>query len=363
MNFNFVGYLRPIKDTDDRKNFEVRHYDSGWMSERIRFRIVAGDNTHFVEANGGRWEQENKNIIYTYEKVEGNNKGNPVQIPWSKRNDPSVVDKIVGWRVLTVDTDTYRHRKGLEEAGDDAGLEASNKKRKHFIANTDFVEYVNKLVNSDKIADWKFRVTGNVNYSYSAKNDRYYSAYEVTKIYRVDDSTPVTSEVDVDFFFSAGAIDSSAFEETQKAIINGYTTFYDSSTKRNWFAPITLVARDKIKAWEKIFNKCEDESVRKIGLVCQNINGAQRQNIRLEDLDEETQENVALGLISEQDAIRDAGGQMFGDRVQELRIESLGRGYSKGSEETVYTVEDLTKKPMMEQDVIEDLFSDDEDDL
>lgn len=362
--FNFVGYLKPVKSNDKFDSFSVTNFNSGWMKERLVFSVQAGDNRHLVEINAGRFSEESKNTIYTYEKVEGSNRGKPIQVPWNKRNDPSVIDKIVGWRIFTVDTDTYNHRKELEENGDTAALEASKNKRKHFIAGTDFCEYVNKVVNSEKAASWKFRVTGNINYSYSEKTGKYYTAYEVTKLYRVDDDKEPSSEINMDFYFAEGAMDSNDFDETGKAIVNGYTQFYDNTTKKNWFAPVYLVVRDKIKGWERKFSKFDGDEVRKIGLVCQKIDGAQRQNIRVEDLSEDVRQSIEDGLITEEEAIRDAGGQMFGERIQEMRIVGLGKGYAGGSETTMYTVEDLARKPMVEPvEDVEDLFADDDDEL
>ena len=372
--FSFVGYLKPVKDSETRKSFEIKNYDSGWMSERLRFRVVAGDNAHFVEINQGRWSDENKNVIYGFSKSENGKKGEPFQVKWIDRNKPEMIEKMAGFRVYTVDTETYNHRKELEEAGEIEALEAANKKRKHFLAGTEFCEYVNRVVNSEKTKDMKFRINGNINYIYSEKNDRYYSTYEVTKIYRIDDDTPTSSTVDMEFYFSENAMDSSDYDETGRAIVNGFTPYYDSSTKKNWFCPISLamrfgtdeVGKKKIKGYEKVFNKFEDDEIRRINLTCQAIDGAQRVSIRLEDLDEDTQENVAMGLISEEDAIRDAGGSMYGDKIQEIRIEKLGRGSSKGSETTVYTVEDMNRKPFKEEEKaeeIEDIFSDDDDEL
>lgn len=372
--FSFVGYLKPVKDSESRKSFEVKHYDSGWMSERLRFRVVAGDNAHFVEINQGRWSDENKNIIYGFSKSKNGKKSEPFQVKWADRNKLDMIEKMAGFRVYTVDTETYNHRKELEEAGETEALEAANKKKKHFLAGTEFCEYVNRVVNSEKTKDMKFRVNGNINYTYSEKNDRYYSTYEVTKIYRVDDDTPTSSTVDMEFYFGENAMDSSDYDETGRAIVNGFTSYYDSSTKKSWFCPISLAMRfdtdeagkKKIKGYEKVFSKFEDDEIRKINLTCQAIDGAQRVSIRLEDLDEDTQENVAMGLISEEDAIRDAGGSMYGDKIQEIRIEKLGRGSSKGSETTVYTVEDMNRKPFKEEEKveeIEDIFSDDDDEL
>lgn len=357
--FSFVGYLKPIKDTETFKGFTITNYDSGWMNERLVFNIRAGDNTHRVEINAGRWKQEDKNIIYGFTKGDANKKGEAIQIPWSKRNDLEIIEKMAGWKIFTVDTKTFNHRKELEENGETEALEAANKKRKHFLAGTEFCEYVNKVVNSEKTKDMKFRVNGNITYRYSEKNDKYYSAYEVTKIYRVDDDVEPSSSIDVEFYFSEGAMDSSDYVETGKAIVNGYTSFYDSATKKNWFCPIGLVLRfgtddvgkKKIKGYEKIFSKFEDDEIRKINLTCQQIDGAQRVKITYDDLDDETKENIDFGLTTLEDAIAEVGGNMFGDKIQEIRIEKLGRGSSKGSETTVYTVEDMNKKPFKEEAV------------
>jgi hypothetical protein len=367
-NFSFVGYLKPVRDSEKMKGFTTTNYDSGWMNERLRFNVVCGDNRHMVEINQGRWKEENKNTIYGFTRGDGNKKGEAIQIPYAKRNDPDVINNMAGWKVFTVDLETFNHRKELEDAGEAEALEAANKKRKHFLAGTEFCEYVNKVVNSEKTKDMKFRVNGTVTYSYSEKNDRYYSTYEVNKIYRVDDDVETSSEVGIEFYFAEGAMDASDYAETGKAIVNGWTAYYDSSLKRTCYCPMALAMRfgtdeagmKKIKGWQKIFSKFEDDEVRKINLACQQIDGAQRVAIRLEDLDEDTQENVAMGLISEEEAIRDAGGNMFGDKIQEIRIEKLGRGSSKGSETTVFTVEDMNKKPFKEEAKVEE---DDDDDF
>lgn len=374
-NFSFVGYLKPVKDSEKMKSFSVTNYDSGWMNERLRFNVVCGDNRHMVEINQGRWKDENKNTIYGFTRGENGKKGEAVQIPWAKRNDPVTIESMAGWKVFTVDLETFNHRKELEEAGETEALEAANKKRKHFLAGTEFCEYVNKVINSEKTKEMKFRVNGTITYNYSEKNDRYYSTYEVNKIYRVDDDVETSSEVNVEFYFADGAMDASDYAETGKAIVNGWTAYYDSSLKRTCYCPMALALRfgtddagmKKIKGWQKIFSKFEDDEIRKINLSCQQIDGAQRVAIRLEDLDEDTQENVAMGLISEAEAIRDAGGNMFGDKIQEIRIEKLGRGSAKGSETTVFTVEDMNKKPFKEEVKVEedddddfDIFDDDE---
>lgn len=369
--FSFVGYLKPIREKENFKGFTTTKFDSGWMTERLRFNVIAGDNRHLVEINAGRWQQEDKNVIYGFTKPENGKKGESFQIPWGERTNPDMINKMAGWKVFTVDLDTYNHRQELEQSGDTEGLAKANSRRKHFLAGTDFCEYVNKVVNSEKIKNTKFRVNGIINYTYSEKNDRYYSTYEVTKIYRVDDDKEPESTVNIDFYFAENPVDSEDYVETGKAIANGYTAFYDNSTKKNWYCPISLVMRfgtddkgkKKIKGWEKIFGKFEDDAIRRMVLECEQIDGAQKVDISYDDLSDDTKEMIDFGIISLEDAIKDAGGSMYGDTIHEIRIKGPGKGFSKGSETTVYSLDDMKKKPSKEVKKEEDtdLFDDDDD--
>ena len=379
-----VGKIVPVRDTESFKGYEEKVFDkSGWMTQRLRFNFIAGTNRHLIEINAGKWKDDSKNsVVYTYSKAEEGKKSEPIQIKWDKRNDPSEIEKVAGSRIFTVDTDTYQHRQELEKQkkeaidnNDDAkvleiseAIETSKKKCKHFIAGCDFLDFARKVVYNDKIKDWTFRIRGNVNYSYSEKTGEYYVNYEVQKIYRVDESVEPTSEINMSFFFAEDAVNSSDYDETGKAIVSGWTPFYDNNTKKSWFCPISLVLRGdtdengkkKLAVWKKVFNKFEDDEIRKINLSCQKIDGAEKTDIKLEDLSEEVQERIAAGLVSEAEAKRDAGGQMLGDRIQEIRLEKLGRGSSKGSETTTYTVEDCEAKPHKEEEKV-NIFDDEED--
>ena len=368
--FSFVGYLKPIKSTEKFNSFSTTKFDSGWINERLVFNVRAGDNTHRVEINAGRWADEKKNVIYGFTKGENGNKGETIQITWAKRNDPDVIESMAGWKIFTVDTETYKHRKELEEAGETEALEAANKKRKHFLAGTEFCEYVNRVVNSEKTKDMKFRVNGNVTYRYSEKNDQYYSAYEVTKIYRVDDDAEVSSEMNIDFYFTDDAIDATDYTETGRATVSGYTQYYDSSVKRNCFCPITLAMRfgtdtdgmETLAYWNDIFTEFEDDTVRHVGLKCDEINGAQRVQVTYDDLSDKVKRAIKVGAKKLEDALQEAGGTIMGDRIQEIRIIGFGRGFSD-AETTSYEVEDLIKKPTVDVDIFAENEDEDEDDL
>ena len=360
-SFNFVGKIVPVKDTEKFKGYTETVYDSKWMKQRLVFNLVAGDNRHLVEINAGRWFDDKKNaVIYTMSRAKEGKKSEKIQIPWEKRNDPEIIETVAGNRIFTIDTDYFAHRKELQEAGNTAALEESNKKRRHFLASCDFCDFAKKLVYSEKIKDWVFRVSGNIVYTYSEKTGRYYQSYEVNKIYRVDPNTEPTCDVHIPFYFAEGFMDKDSVEETGKAIMSGYTDFYDSNTESKWFCPVTLVVRadaEVIDVTEELLNNFEDSEICKAVLSCKAINGAQKRDIKVEDLDERTQKAIKAGVMSEAQAIRNAGGQVYGDRIQEMRFDEL----VKHSEPTVYTLENCMEKPHKKEENV-DIFGDSDDD-
>ena len=365
-SFTFIGKIVPIKDTDSFKGYTETVYDSKWVSQKLRFNVVAGDNRHLVEINAGRWQDDKKNsVVYTYSKAADGKQSQPIQIPWEKRNDPAEIAKVAGYKVFTVDTDTYSNRKALKEAEDAEGLAASEKKRKHFLAGTDFIDWTRKVVNSDKIKDMMFKVQGSIEYSYSEKTGKYYSTYEVNKIYRAEDDAEPKSEANVHFYFTESFMDKESVAEDGKAVLSGYTQFRDSKTKADWFCPIALIMResdmDVVDGTEEVLSDFGDNEVCKALLSCQVIDGAQKSDIQVENLDEKTQKAIKLGLMDAKQAIKNAGGQMYGPKIQEFRLDSI----VKQSEPTVFTAEDLMVIPHIKEEEV-DIFAntdDDEDDI
>ena len=175
-------------------------------------------------------------------------------------------------------------------------------------------------------------------------------------------------------FYTEDAIDDTMYDDTQKYIFNCYTDYYFGSIKENRFVPMTLVikgsgdekAAKKAEAFKKKLTAFDDEAtVRKCGLVVDMIDGAEEQAITYDDLDDDTKDNIDLGLISLEDAVRGLGGSMYGPRVTELRVKALARNSAKGSEATVYIEDDLRKLPVLEAkeesvDIFEDTDEDDD---
>lgn len=342
--FSFVGKITPVKEKNNFKTFTEQIFDSGWKNQKLRFNVVAGSNRHLVEINAGCWNDDAKNtVVYTMSKGRPSEK---LTIPWEQRNDPAELDKVAGYRLFTVDTDTYQHRQKLEEDGKDEEWELSMAKRKHFMTGVDFIDYMRKVLQRSDLQDMRFRINGNITYTYNAEKGKYYNTYEVTKVYRVDDSVQPTSDVSINFYYTEDFIGANA------STLNGYTQFYHSDTKSNWFTPISIaIDKDKLAGAEELMGNFIESEVCYSIISCQAIDGVQKRDVMLSDLPEKIQRAVALGMKQEEDALREARNQAFGDSVKEIRFTDLG---SKFGETTAYQAEALTEKPHIK------VFNDDE---
>lgn len=370
-NFEIIATLKAVKDGDNFSAFEVRDFDSGWQNTRYRFNAISGNNRFMLEISGGKWKDDKKNKILTFSRAETGKKPEKLEVKWEDRKNPDIIDKVAGFKIYTCNLLTFDERKALE----DEGKEDEAKKKNHqFLEKTEYANLVKKVIDSGKYADAKFRILGTIDFQYSEKNGQYYRTLSVDKMYKVSDDTPYKAEMTINTFYTEDAIDDESYDENKKMIFNCYTDYYFSSIKENRFVPIALVingngdekAEKKAMAFKKKLTAFDDEAtVRKVGLVCQMIDGAESLAITYDDLDEETRDNIDMGLISEEDAIKALGDNMMGNRITEYRVQSLSRTSAKGSEPTVYTEDDIRKLPVIEaiEEEVNIFDEDDSDDI
>lgn len=391
--FEFYGEIKPIKETDKFKPISKTEYKSGWCNVTTNFNVVSGFNRVMCQAKGGMWTDPKKNSVKTFSKSTTDEngkttKGEPITIAWDKRNDPSEVDRVAGFRRYIVDLGNKKIRYALQrivesgtitdeqkaETGCDTveavkeALEKSNNKRKIFIAESDFAEYCAKLVQSDKIAGSKFKITGDYEVQYSADKQKFYTNYHVRRIELMGNDVEEKLLLKTEFYFGADAWDDSSYAENEKILVNGFVKYYDSSVKDYGFKPMTIVVtgtEKKVNALKKKF-ACDDGAIKCINLDLDVVDGAERKEIRLEDLDPEVQEDIEMGILDFETVKREMGGGIAGPRVSELRFAGLGS--TKGAQETAYTTDDMYPavvkvKETEEDDESVDLFSDDDDDL
>ena len=342
-NISFVGKIRKIKD-----GYSEQEFSGGFLKRKLKFQAVCGNSVQWLEVTALVWKDANKNKVYTLKSVDGAKDEKQV-VAWANRLNPDVIAAVPGYKRFVVDTDTFAHRKELEEEGLDEELEKSKKKRKEFIHESDFIDYLIKVLDNEKSKDMIFRINGVAEYSYGSNKDTYYRSFIPQKIFRVTDDTEQCCSGSMKLYFAEGAVDDSCTDETGDYVINAFVDYYDQNAKMNAFAPIAVkINKDHKMAngFKKRFSKAEDEEIKELGVVVDFINGAKQVEITMDMLSDEQRESIEDGMITFEELKAELGGSAYGDRVTEIRLTGLMKGYSNGVQDTVYNIGDLRKKPI-----------------
>jgi hypothetical protein len=350
---SFVGKIRKIKD-----GYSEQEFSGGLVKRRLRFNAVCGNSLQWLEVSTFIWKNpktglidEKKMQVYTFKSVEGA-KDEKMQVEWANRLNPDVVASVPGYKRLVVDTDTFAHRQELEKAGLDEELEKSKKKRKEFIHESDFIDYLIKVLDNEQSKDMIFRINGTAEYSYGSKKDMYYRNFVPQKIFRVADDTEQCCAGSMRLYFAEGAVDDTCVDETGDYIINAFVDYYDQNAKMNAFAPISVkIAADHKMAngFKKRFSKAEGDEIKELGVGVDFINGAKTVEITMDMLSDEQRESIEDGMCTFEQIKAELGGTAFGERVTEIRLTGLMKGYSSGVQDTMYSIEDLKKKPVKQE--------------
>lgn len=367
-NISFVGKIRKVKD-----GYSEQEFSGGLIKRRLRFMAVCGNSTQWLEVVALVWKDEKKNKVYTLKSVEGA-KDEKQTVEWGNRLNPDVINSVPGYKRFVVDTDTFAKRKELEEAGLDEELEKSKKKRKEFIHESDLIDYLIKVLDNEKSKDMIFRINGIAEYSYGNKKDIYYRNFVPQKIFRVPDDTAQCCSGTMKLYFAEGAVDDTCVDETGDIIINAFVDYYDQNAKMNAFAPTTVkIAADHKMAngFKKRFSKAEGEEIKELGVGVDFINGSQTVDITYDMLSDEQREAIEDGMVTFEEIKVELGGTAYGERKTEIRLTGLMKGYSSGVQDTMYTIDDLKKRPIKEEpkneesdnEEVTDIFADDEDDI
>lgn len=357
-NISFVGKIRKIKD-----GYSEQEFSGGLVKRRLRFNAICGNSVQWLEVTALIWKDDKKNKVYTLKSVEGA-KDEKQTVEWANRLNPDVIASVPGYKRFVVDTDTFAHRDELEKAGLDDELEKSKKKRKEFIHESDFIDHLIKVLDSEKYKDAIFRINGTAEYSYGSNKDMYYRNFVPQKIFRVPDDTEQCSTGSMKLYFAEGAVDDTCVDETGDYVINAFVDYYDQNAKMNAFAPISVkIAADHKMAngFKKRFSKAEGDEIKELGVGVNFINGAQQVDITMDMLTDEQRESIEDGMITFEALKAELGGKANGERVTEIRLIGLMKGYSSGVQDTMYSIEDLRKKPIKDAPKSENVESDTDD--
>lgn len=405
MNFEMVGKLSMSKDTEKFHPWQETTYEkSGWVKRRIMFNAICGDNRHLLVVDAGAFA-DGHGDVYTFSKgsvdADGKKiKGESLKIPFKERLTSKRLPEVAEFKKFIFDLEKPGRRYKLEKAAEkikegisltdeelaemeiaseteiNEALTKSNKKRHEFISEWDFAEFIKKVIDSGKYKDNKFFIRGNGDYSYSEKNGNVYESYIPNRIYLADDDKEEQSTATFNILYNKDSLDDMSVEEKGKYFVNGFMMEYDHNRKGNIAVPVVVTipvapedANDKDKKKVEAIKRkfvVDDETYKELGIVANMLNGAQKVEISDDMLTDEQKEDLDCGLITLDDIRADLGGSVYGDRIKEYQFVKLGRGFTKGRQDTVYTDDDMVIKPIedvADEDAPEDLFQDEDDEL
>lgn len=402
MNFEMTGKLSISKETEKFHPYTEKTYPSGWVRKQLLFNVTCGDNRHMLTVTAGAFA-DGHGDIYSFTKggvdENGNKvKGESIQIPFKERLTSPKLAEIAEFKKFIIDleqpgrryklqnmadkihegkelTDEELKEVGLESKDDvTTALEKSNKKRHEFISEMDYIDFIKKVIDSEKYKDKLFFIRGNGEYQYSDNQQKVYESYIPTRIYLAADDAEPSSTATINIIFNSESLDEMSVEEKGKYYVNGHMMEYDQNRKANIPVPVTIVipvpeddekGKKKAEAFKHKF-MVDDDTYKEYGAIVNMLNGAQKTEITEDMLTDEQREDLDLGIITMDDIRAEIGGNVYGDRIREYQLVKPARGFTKGRQDTVWTDEDMIIKPIEEaipdsEDLFEDEVVDDDD--
>lgn len=393
-SFAFTGSLSAITDNDKIKGFELKKFESGWCTRNAKVNVVSGNNRFMITSQGGIFiEGDKPKPGYKFfgfgepTKDENGNKtkGEMLEIPFAERTKKEWIDKVAAWNHYVIDTEEYGRRDKLKKVADglkdgtvdvtlmdelgvkdladaQAKLKESEAKHKVFIHEWDFAKAVSELAKS--AGKELYYMTGDIDIQYNMDKSEAYRSYKVREIRRAKEEEP-KANVNLDFHFTKDAVDKSDWDETKTARVNGYIRYRFNDKKRDIKGTFATevsfkidgskdekMALGLIKKLEKDFD--DERPVHRIDLKLDAIDGAQKEELKYEDLTDEQKEDVECGLATLEDFQREAGS-VYGERIRDYIFNSIIHK-TDGVQTTELTLDDLLSPHAKGTD--DDIFSD-----
>ena len=239
-----------------------------------------------------------------------------ISIDWSDRNDPDVISSVANYK------------KHVISIGDE---------RKEFIADYDFVKYIEE--NIDELKNGKYMVTGNS--SLNEYNGKLSQRFQIQNIYQVEDDAKNQLKVTFEFYWTSEGIDFSDWKDEKKIRISGYTPSYVTAEKKNMYVAQDIVMdcskidednpkhikllQYKLKqvglSYEdgKIKNNLKKNKVYNLPIICNYFNGSEEVAFDESMLNDNQKMAIELGLKTLESFIP-VGSKMYGDRIIEYRL-------------------------------------------
>lgn len=296
---------------------------------------------------------------------------NKIDVDWEDRFDDDVVSKVANYKKNVISLD----------------------ERKEFVSPYDAVQYLVK--NVDELRGKRITVTGQVNKN--VYNGKISDRFQIQNVYLASEDDKNQFRCNDLFYFNKDSFDTADWKDEKKININGWIKTYISEEKKNMYVPQTIIFdcskidfenekhRNRVNYMLKQM-KCNLTDDNKIKVSIKGIhvipviltynNGAQAEEITLDDLSPNQREAIELGIKE----LKDFASNVYGSRVTEFKLKDfdLTGDYSDGCvdtemkmsefEEDVFEpateekLDDIMNKPepadeTEDEDMEEDLFS------
>lgn len=354
--FTFIGDMFAGKEPVVTSNMG----ESKWKKTRMSFGIKNDQNLQFLNM-----EYIHTDSVKTC-KLLGSD-GEMFEIKLNDTSKPEVIKKVADFTKIIIDLETdfekkkeytslifkkRNHEMKEEQTEEDKEkikeyTEQINELANHrveFVHMKDAIAFLNASI--PLLKDKKIKVTGNVKSNfYNGKNNLQYipSLIEI-----VEDDTPNKLEAYFDIFYDKDSIDDD--KKLKKLFVNGWVG--DRIKKAEKLFPINVVIdytkideeNDQHKAllgfMKDIFKITNKKQVHKMGIKTMVINGAETKEFTEDDLTEQQKMCITLGMNKLEDF--KPKGNVYGDKIQELRvINGDFKLYPNGAEE-VFPTKDIT---------------------
>lgn len=391
--FELVSKMIINKESEKFKPYKVTYFDkSGWVIKELVFNAVAGVNRHMLKLKGGYFK-DGHGKVFTFSKGKKSANGEKIkceklQIPWENRFKPEVLENVAEFKKFVIDLEEYGNRFKLEkevEKLDEKGLTSeeliesgmpdaraelavSKDKRREFIDETDFADYLNEIIPTDKVQDKLFKIMGEI--LYTEYQGKYYKKLVPNRVYLAEKDAAPSSTGQITIFFNKNSLDDSLLQKINKYYVNGFIRNYDNDQKKEISAPVTLVIDmskndddEKIKKINTLMVNqftVKDKSWKELGVKVSLLDGSQKMEITEDMLSDFQKELLELEAITLDQIRQEIGGDVYGPKVQEMVIINVAKGYSKGRKDTVLVDSDfvIQEKPTKDDDNIFDVDDD-----
>jgi len=331
-NFKFVGKFKSIKD--GIREIESKNNPS-WKGKEIAFNIVTETGTQRVLLFGG---EDKTKPIKTFSKTK-NEDGKIVklEIPYSKRLDPKVIEEVANFKKIKI--------------GDNV-----------FITEYDAINFIEE--NILELEGKPIIVTGQV--KFDVYNSKIYTKYYMNNIYTElkDDVKEgftgqlalfITPDTISEDYKKGKDINYSLVEKERVIVFNTYIEEYnsDKSTREEvpyLYIPVQTCIKlkdkfdfnnpDHMKQLKfRVENLVVKKGIYEIGMNCEFIRGAEKEDIKYEDLTTWEKSRIESGDTTFEEIVKSKQG--YGEFTEEIQLKTFHSKYDEGLIKTELVEDDL----------------------